>query len=56
MGINDEVLADLDHEHREIQALKSDLDDFKNAACPVLRSARMDDSMRVKFIHACDVR
>jgi hypothetical protein len=40
----------------QLDDLKRELDDFKEAACPVLRTARMGDITRMKLDSACGLR
>jgi len=57
-AVNETMLMQIDRNHHNIvalQSLKQELDDFKEAACPVLRSARIDEVTRVKLSYACSL-
>ena len=41
---------------RDVDRLKRDLDDFKDAVCPVMRTARLDWSTKLKVDSACGLR
>ncbi len=56
-AVNETMLMQIDRNHQNIvalQSLKQELDDFK-VACPVLRSARIDEVKRVKLSYACSL-
>jgi len=57
-AVNETMLMQIDRNHHNIvalQSLKQELDDFKEAACPVLRSAHIDEVKRVKLSYACSL-
>jgi hypothetical protein len=57
-AVNKTMLMQIDRNHHNIvalQSLKQELDDFKEATCPVLRSARIDEVTRVKLSYACSL-
>ena len=57
-AVNETMLMQIDRNYHNIvalQSLKQELDDFKEAACPVLRSARIDEVTRVKLLYACSL-